>query len=78
MFKHYPSVILRDDVLEGFVGKVCIGTKDVIGCGLGKCSVNYNVGLAGFVMEKLSHRKDQNANEVFGRINMVEYQDNRA
>ena len=35
MFKHSPSVILRDDMLEVFVEEGCGRTKDGIGNGLG-------------------------------------------
>ena len=40
MLRHSTSVILRDDMLEVFVGQGCGSTKDGIGNGLGKCSVN--------------------------------------
>ena len=35
MFKNYPFVIFRDDVLEDFLGKECGRTKDGFGNGLG-------------------------------------------
>ena len=59
MFDNYTSVILRDEMLEGLVGVGYIGTEDYIWNGLGKCSGHDNIGLAGVVMEYLSHKRDQ-------------------
>ena len=51
MFEHSTDVVLCDDVLDGFVGKRCSGTKDGIGGGYGK-SVGYDyVGFSGFAVE---------------------------
>ena len=49
--KRSPYVILRDDVLEGFLGKECIRTKDGVGNGLGKYSGHDDVSLTGFVIK---------------------------
>ena len=59
MFKNYPSIILCDDVLEGFVGKGCGMTKDGVGNDLDRCLGYYDVGLTGFFIEELSQRRDQ-------------------
>ena len=58
MFKHYPAVILCDDMLEVFVGGECSRKKDGVGNGLGKCSGYNNVSLKVFVMEELFHRRE--------------------
>ena len=65
MFKYYPFIILRDELLEGFVGEGCDRTKDGIGNGLGKSSVHDDVSLTGFVMEELYHRRKQKVKKVF-------------
>ena len=57
MFNHSPSVILLDDVLEGFVDKGCSRNKDDIGNGLGNCSGHDDVILTGFVIEEFYHRE---------------------
>ena len=45
MFKHSPSIILSDVVLEGFVGQGYGRTKYGIGNGRGKCSGHDDVSL---------------------------------
>ena len=55
MIKHYPAVILHDDMLKGFVGGGCGGTEYGVGDGIGKLLGYYDVGLSGFVIEDLSH-----------------------
>ena len=77
IFENSPAVILCDNMLEVFLRKGCIGTKDGIGSGLGKCPVHDDVSLAGFVMGEFSHRRYQKVNKVFGCINMVEVRENR-
>ena len=72
MFENSPDVILRDDVLEEFLGKGCGGTKDGVENGIEKCLGHYGVGLSGFVMEEFFHRRGNNKNNVFKGINMVE------
>ena len=62
MFKHSTSVILRDDVLEVFLGS---RTKDSIGDGLVKCLGHDDVSLTGFVMEEFSHRRYQKVKKGF-------------
>ena len=51
MFNNYPSAILRDDMLEGFVGKGCGRTKYGVGNGLVKCPGHDGGSLTVFVME---------------------------
>ena len=51
MFKHYPYVILRYDVLDGVVGKGCGRTKYGVGNGLVKCPGHDGGSLTVFVME---------------------------
>ena len=70
MFEHFPY-FLRDDTLEGLVGKGCSGAEGGVGGVLGKCSVHYDIGLEGFVMEEFSHISYQNVKKWIGRINMV-------
>ena len=55
MFEHYPANILRDDMLEVFLGKGCSRAKGGLGGGLGKCLGHYDVCLSGFVMGYFSH-----------------------
>ena len=64
-FKNSPYIILCDGVLKVFVGKGCVRTKDGVGNGLGKCSRHNDVSLTGFVMEDLSHRREQEAKKGF-------------
>ena len=45
MFKNYSTVILHDDVLEGFVGKGYSSTNDSVWDVLVKFSVHCDVGL---------------------------------
>ena len=45
MFENYPDVILRDDILEGFVGKGCSGAKYGVGGGLENSLEHDDVGL---------------------------------
>ena len=71
MFQHSLAVILHDDMLKVFVGKGCIGENNGVVNGLGNCSGHDDVGLAGFVMEEFSHRRDQEAKKLFGGIIMV-------
>ena len=51
MFKYSPSVILHDDMLEGFLDEGWGRTKDGIGNGLLKCLLHCDVSLRGFVMK---------------------------
>ena len=60
ILKHYTSAILRDDVFGVFVGEWCTRMKDRVGNSLGECLLHDDVSLAGFVMEELSHIRDQN------------------
>ena len=65
MFNYYPSVILRDDVLEGFLGKGCGRTNCGVGNGLGKCSGHDDVSLTGFVVEEFFIIRDQKVKKRF-------------
>ena len=65
MLNNYPSIILRDDVVEGFVVEGCFRTKDGVGNGFGRCSVNDNVGLNEFLMEEFSYRRKRKVKKVF-------------
>ena len=78
MFKKYPGVILNDDMLEEFLGKRCGGNKYGVGNGLGRCLIQYDVGLEGFFMEDLSNRRDQKKKKGFRGINTVEVREIRA
>ena len=49
VFKHYPYVILHDDMLERFLGNGYSGANYGVGDGLGKFSLQHDVGLAGFL-----------------------------
>ena len=50
MFNYSPDIILRDDVLEGFVVKGCSGPNNVVGGGLGKFPGHDDLGFSGFLM----------------------------
>ena len=58
-FKHSLSVILPDDMLEGFVGEGYGRTNDGIGNGLRKCPGYDDVSLIGFVVEYFSYKWEQ-------------------
>ena len=76
MLNNSLNIILFDDVLGGFVGEGCSRTKDGIGDGLGKWLGHDYVSLTGFVMEKLSHRREQKVEKLYWGINMEEVRDN--
>ena len=65
MFKYSPSAILRDDVLESFVGEGCISTKGGIGHVLGVKLGQDDVSLTGFAVEYLSHIRYHKVKKVF-------------
>ena len=57
MFKHSPSIIGRDDVSEGFLGKWYVSTENHIGNGLGKCQGHDDVVLTVFIIEVFYHNR---------------------
>ena len=65
MFKRSLYVIIRDDLLEGFVGKGYNRMRDGVGNGLGKCPLHDDMTFIGFVMEEFSHRSEQKAKKGF-------------
>ena len=59
MFENSPAVILHYYMQQVLVGEWCRGAEDGVGGGLGKCLLHDDIGLAGFVVEQFSHRRDQ-------------------
>ena len=57
MFNHSPSVILRDDILEGLVGNGCGRKKGGVGNVLGNLLRHNDVSFTEFLMEEFSHRR---------------------
>ena len=65
MFNDSPSVIFRDERLEGFLGKGCDWTKYCVDNGLGKFLGHYDVSLTGFVMGDFFHIREQKVKKGF-------------
>ena len=77
MSDNSPEVILRDDVLEGFVGYGFNRDNYEVGDGLGKCLGNDDIGLASFVTEVLYHRREHKLSKGLRWINMKELRKDR-
>ena len=77
MFKYSPSIILRNYLLEVFVGEGCGRKKDGVGDCLGKLLGHDDVILTGFFIEEVSYRRYQKLKKVFQWINMVKVRYNR-
>ena len=50
MFNYSPDIILRDDVLEGFLVKGCSRTKYCVGSGIGNFRVHDDVDFTAFAV----------------------------